>query len=257
VTTEKGTAKITVRGSTYIQNPVNLDDMILTTDGVVRDVNVHASVIQTPGCIYVSRERTGQIENIKFLLTTVSAYSNSVGNKPFFHSEGGSSVTPVTIKSCTFTELPGSLGSLTYNVLEIVGGNMMVIGCTFSDMTMNPSMGGDSAVVVVLEATVTLKNTVFSGIQLETSAAILGSPTSECEWGSFSVIILRDAISIIKDTLISDTYAGVSVHGGTAVIDETNFNSVGTQRNSKYPSVERHLTCGMLLIMCIRNKFLQ
>jgi hypothetical protein len=222
-----------------------LDDIILTSNGVIREVNVHSAVIQTPGYIYTTKSKMGEIDGVKFVLALVSSYSNGVGNKPFFYSEGGSNISPVMIKSSTFTIVPGSIGSLTYNVLEITSGSITIIGCTFSDMKMNPTIMGDNAVMVVKGASLTLQNTVFSSIQLDTNAAILGSASSECEWGSYSMIILRDAITLIKETMISNTYAGVSVYGGTAVVEGTNFTSVGSQGNTKYPSVERHLRCGM------------
>jgi hypothetical protein len=125
--------------------------------------------------------------------------------------------------------------------LEVIDGTTLIVGCTFSDLKMN---GG---VIVVNNAAVTLKNTIFSNVSLEASAEILGSGKSECEWGSYSVIILNEAVTLIKDTVMSNTFAGIAVHGGTAVVETSNFTIVGTLANSKYTSVEKHLKCGIVL----------
>jgi hypothetical protein len=196
--------------------------------------------MQTPGNIYITESKVGEMENLKFIL------SPTVSSKPFFHSAGGTLEAPVTVRSCTFTTTAGSMGSLAYNVLEIAGGKTLVIGCTFSDLRVNPTLSGENTVVVARQSTLTLKNTVFSNIQLDTGASILGSTGSQCEWGLYSVVVLHDAITLIKDVMVSNTFAGVAVHGGTVVVEGTNFTAVGSEGSVKYPSVERHMQCGML-----------
>jgi hypothetical protein len=180
---------------------------------------------------------------------STSTYSNSLTNsiKPFFHSEGGSAEKPVTLKDTTFTTTSDSLGSLSYSVVEIIDGAISIIGCTFSDLKMNPAAieSGNNGVLFAAGASVTLRNTVFRNISLETSASILGSGNSECEWGLYSVIVLREALTLIKDTVMLNTFAGISVHGGTASLEGTDFSGVGSKESSKYPSVERHLQCGI------------
>jgi hypothetical protein len=183
---------------------------------------------------------SGEVDNIKFVLTP-----SAMINKPFIHSEGGSVEVPVTVRSNTFTVVSGSLGSLSYSILEVVDGTTLIIGCTFSDFKMNPV--ADNGVIVVKNAAMTMKNSIFSNVSLETNAEILGSGKSECEWGTYSVIVLNEAVTLIKDTVMSNTFSGIVVHGGTVAVEGTNFTVVGTQGNSKYPSVERHLRCGLLL----------
>jgi hypothetical protein len=243
---EKSTATVIVKGRTDLMNPVKLDDIVIMSDGVVREVHVYQSsaTVQTPGCIYVTKSKVGEIESVKFVLSPTAATAQS-NSEPFFHSEGGVAETPVTLRTCSFTTTSGSVGSLTYSVIEVVDGWTLIIGCTFSDLKMNPMLTSDTAVVSVKDASITLKNSVLSNIQLDTSAAVLGGASSQCEWGSYSVIVLRETVSSIKDVIVSNTYAGVVVHGGTAVIEGTSFTSVGTETNVKYPSVERHVRCGM------------
>jgi hypothetical protein len=236
---DKGVAKVSVRGRTDLLNGVKLDDIILTTDGLVREVYVQSSNVQTPGYLYITELKVGEVENIKFVLPS------SVSIKSFFHSVGGTQEAPVTLRSCTFTTTAGSAGSLSYNVIEIAGGRMLIIGCTFSDLRMNPTTTGENTVIVAKQATVTLKNSVFTNIQLDIGASIVGSAGSQCEWGLYSVVVLHDAFSMIKDVMVSNTFAGVMVHGGTAVFEGTNFTAVGSEGNVKYPSVERHVQCGM------------
>jgi hypothetical protein len=243
---DKITARINVRGRADLINPVKLDDIILASDGVIREVQVHPSstAAQAPGYIYVTKMKVAEIESVKFILsaTAIGAQSNS---KAFFHSEGGVAETPVTLKTCTFTTTSGSVGSISYSVIEVVDGLTLIIGCTFSDVKMTPALGSDIAVVSVKGASITLRNSVLSNIQLDTNAVVLGGAASQCEWGSHSVITLREAVSLIKDVMVLNTYAGVVIHGGTAVVEGTNFTSVGTETGEKYPSVERHLRCGM------------
>jgi hypothetical protein len=210
------------------------------SEEVVSEVNIHSAIIQTPGYIYISELNVGEINSIKLLLNPISTQ-----NKPFIYSKGGSSNTPVTLKSSTFTTISGSLGSLSYNILEIAGGNVVIIGCTFSSMRMNPMSGDNNGVIVVKDASITLKSTAFNDIQLDSNAAILGSGNSECEWGLYSVIILRNSISLMENIIMSNTYAGVAVHGGTVAVESSSFITVGSRGNEKYPSVERHLRCGM------------
>jgi hypothetical protein len=246
-------ARIIVRGRAELLNSVRLDGIILTTDGIVREINVGSTgIIQTPGYIHVSKSKSGEVDGVKFILTPSTSYSTNqqVTNKPFIYSEGGSAQTPVVIRSSTFTVVAGSLGSLSYNILEVVDGTILIVGCTFSDMTMNP-VGVDDGVIVVKNAAVTLKNSIFSNISLDTNADMLGRGKSECEWGCYSVMVVNEAVSLVKDTVFSNTFASIFVHGGTAVVEGSSFTAAGTQPNSKYPSVERHLKCGMLYIIYI------
>jgi hypothetical protein len=236
---DKGIAKISVKGRTDVLNPVKLDNIIMTTDGVVREVYVQSASLQTPGQLYITESKVGEVENIKFVLSPL------VSSKPFFHSVGGTIEAPVTLRSCTFTTTAGSAGSLGYSVLEIAGGTALIIGCTFSDLKMNPTLTSDNTVVIVKKANITLKNSVFANIQLDTGASILGSAGSQCEWGLYSVVVLHEAVTLIKDVMVSNTFAGVTVHGGTAMVEGTNFTVVGSDGSFNYPSVERHMQCGM------------
>jgi hypothetical protein len=220
---------------------MRLDDIILK--GVIREVYVHSLNIQNPGYIYITKSKMGEIIGIKFVLAVTMGLVTE--NKPFLHSEGGTSVAPVILNNCTFTTTSGSVGSLSYNILEVVSGSILIVGCTFSDLKINPPSSNDGGVIVVKDASITLKNSQFINIELDSSAAVLGSANTECEWGSYSLIILQNAITVLKDTVISNTFAGVSVQGGIASIEGTNFTSVGSERNMKYPSVERHMRCGM------------
>jgi hypothetical protein len=216
-----------------------LDDIILTTDGVVREVYIQSSSVQTPGQLYITELKVGEVENIKFVLSPLAS------SKPFFHSVGGTPEAPVTLRSCTFTTTAGSAKSLGYSVLQIAGGKMLIVGCTFSDLMMNPTLTSENTVVVAKQTTLTVKNSVFTNIQLDTGASILGSARSQCEWGSYSVVVLHDAVTLIKDVMVSNTFAGVAVYGGTAVLEGTNFTAVGSEGSVKYPSIERHMHCGM------------
>jgi hypothetical protein len=222
---------------------VKLDDIVLTGDEIIREVNVQSTQIQTPGYIYITKSQVSEINNIKFIINPDTSHTQI--NKPFIHTEGGLITTPVTLKSSTFTGISGSLGSISFNVIEIVSGSTMIIGCTFSDLRMNSGIYGDSGVLAVKYASVTVMNTLFKNIKLSTDAVILGSRDSECEWGLFSVIILRESVGMMKDTMMMNTYGGVIVHGGTANLEGMTFTKVGNEENSKYTSVERHLKCGM------------
>jgi hypothetical protein len=218
---------------------VKLDDIILTTDGVVREVYIQSSAVQTPGQLYITESKVGEVENIKFVLAPLAS------SRPFIHSVGGTQDTPVTLRSCTFTSTAGSAGSLSYSVLEIAGGKALIVGCTFSDLKMNPTLTSENTIVIVKQATITLKNSVFANIQLDTSASIMGSAESQCESGLYSVIVLHEAMTLIKDVMVSNTFAGVTAHGGTVVIEGTNFTAVGSLGSVKYPSIEKHVQCGM------------
>jgi hypothetical protein len=239
---DKSTKKIIIRSRADVLNPIRLDNVVLMSDGFLREVSIISVIMQTPGYVYISESNMGEIDNIKFLLNPISTQ-----NKPFIYSEGGSNNAPVTLKSSTFTTSSGSLVSLSYNVLEVAGGSIVVIGCTFASLKINPVISGENGVVVVKDSSIILRSTVLDDIQLEPNAAILGSGNSECEWGLHSVIILRNSISHLMDILMSNTYAGVVVHGGTADVEGSNFTSVGSRGNTKYSSVERHLRGGMEL----------
>jgi hypothetical protein len=236
-----------VKNRADILNSVKLDDIILTTDGIVREVNVHFTVIQTPGYIHISKSKVGEIENIKFFLNPISIYTNGqiTQQNRFFYSEGGTNDVPVTLKSCIFTMTSGSLGSLSYTILEVGGGSTIIMGCTFSSLKMNPAVVSDTSIVIVRNASITLESTAFTDIQIDTNALISGSGKSECEWGLYSALILNESITLIKDMIMTNTYAGIAIHGGTAIVERTDFVKVGSQGNAKYPSVERHLKCGM------------
>jgi hypothetical protein len=247
---EWGGASIIVRGRAELSNGMKLDDITLTTDGVIREIYVDSKVIQTVGYIYVTKSKVGEISNVKFMLsptTTMHVNGLASSEKPFIHSEGGSGTTPVMLKSVTFTVLSGSAGLLPYSIIEISDGAAWIVGCTFSDMRMSSAVE-NAGVMVAKDASVSVRNSVFSNISVGS-----GSANSECEWGSHSVVVLHNAVALIKDTMMSNTYAGISVHGGTAVVEGVNFNVVGWEGSLKYPSVERHLRCGMFFFIFLNR----
>jgi hypothetical protein len=213
-------------------------------------VSAKSSLTEETSGIYITKSKGGEISDIKFVLSPSAA---SASKQPFIHSEGGSMETPITIRSSEFTITSGSLGSLSYNIIEIVDGATLIVGCTFSDLKMNPAVANTNGVIVVKNAGITLRNSIFTNISLETNAAVLGDGggRSECEWGSYSVIELDEAVTSIKDVVMSNTYAGIRVHGGTAVVEGSNFTEVGKQGKLNYPSVERHLRCGLFIYLCI------
>jgi hypothetical protein len=119
---DSGRASIIVRGRAELSNGMKLDGITLTTDGVFREIYVLSKAIETAGYIYVTKSKVGEMSNVKFILTpTATVHTNSPMSveKPFIYSEGGSSITPVMLKSITFTALSGSVGSLAYNIIEI------------------------------------------------------------------------------------------------------------------------------------------
>jgi hypothetical protein len=232
-------AKIKVKGRAELKNPVKMDGIALTGEDVVRDVNVYSTNIQTPGYLYFTRSGVGKIESVRFVLGV------SISNKPFIHSEGGSSATPVALSACTFTSVAGVLGSLAYSVVVVDGGAMAVVGCTFIDMAIDPRGNKNNAVVMsVSDAAVLIRNSAFTNIQLDSSASSLGRAETECVWGTYSLLVFSRSTTQVKDTLLSSTLAGMAIHGGSAVVEGTNFARVGVE-STKYPSVERHVRCGM------------
>jgi hypothetical protein len=90
-----------------------------------------------------------------------------------------------------------------------------------------------------------MKNIIISNLKVDETIPGYGILESECDWGRFSVVLLNGSISLMKDTMISNTFAGVAVYGGTFVVENTNFVEVGSRGSVKYPSVERHIRCGM------------
>jgi hypothetical protein len=242
----KGDMTILIEGRADLSNAVKLDDIVLRGDGpegTTRDVYVHqTATVQTPGYIYITKLKVTEIENVKFILSGTKSYWNGVV-KPLIHTEGGSSERPVTLKNDTFTMVSGSTGSLLCSVIEIDDGTIVIMGCTFSDMRMN--LASNSVVIGVSKASVVLSGTEFRNIELDGDSGVVGSQTSECEWGLHSVVVLNEAVTTIKDTVMRNTYGGIIINGGSADVENTLFDMVGRGENPKYPSAERHLKCGM------------
>jgi hypothetical protein len=248
----KGVGVLLLCGRADLTDTVRMDDVKMMSDGIVRDVNVNLlKELRTPGYLYITKLNVSEIENIKFMLNS-GGMNNS--KKPFIHSEGGSRTIPVSLKSCTFTVGPNSSSSLIeYTVIEVTDGVISIVGCTFTDITLNPVLLEEAkqlevSVVMVLNAQATIRNSVFTTIQLDVNVELLETTTktSVCEWGLYSVIVFRNSLILMKETTLLNTYSGVAVHGGSLLIDEVNFVDVGTITNKKYP-VERRLKCGMCL----------
>jgi hypothetical protein len=241
----KGDMTILIKGRADLSNPVKLDDIVLKGDdseGTTRDIYVHqTTTIQTPGYMYITKMKVTEIENVKFILSGTKSLSNGAV-KPLIHTEGGSNERPVTLKNNTFTMVSGSTGSLLCSVIEVNGGKIEIMGCTFSDMRINAE--SNSVVIGVSKASVLLNGTELRNIELDGDSGVVGS-TSECEWGLYSVIVLNEAVITIKDTVLRNTYAGIIINGGSADVEDTLFDMVGRDGSSKYPSAERHLKCGI------------
>jgi hypothetical protein len=229
---------------------VNISGIILESDGNLRDVFVHVTNIQTPGYLFVEVTKITEINNLKFILSSSISNKQMKGNseKPFFHSEGGSTTSPIKLVGCTFTCVSGTFTSFTYTLMEITNGVMVVINCMFIDMTVDTEgIINNAGVISVADASIIIKNSTFSNLQLDKNVMIYSSINTECTWGAFSVMVFNKSVVNMKDVLISNTYAGIAVHGGTTVLDNTNFTGVGSQLNVRYPSVERHIRCGMIV----------
>jgi hypothetical protein len=250
----KGVATLFVCGRTDLSDTVKMDSVKMTSDGVVHDVNVNfLKKFVTPGYLYITKTGVGEIENMKFILNAASmSNNNNNNNKPFIHSEGGSTMIPVSLKSCTFTTASNSSSfSIAFTVVEVKDGVITIVGCTFTDMMFNPAVLREIeqlevSVLMIANAQATIRNSVFTTIQLDVNAELLEATTKStvCEWGLYSVIVLHNSLILMKEITMTNTYSGVIVHGGSLLVDEVNFFNVGAITNKKYP-VERRLRCGM------------
>jgi hypothetical protein len=183
-------------------------------------------------------------------MTSNSGLLTQNSYKSLIYSSGGSNLVPVTISGCTFTS---SSASLVSTIIEIVGGYAVINGCTFVDMTLDPrGRLNDISIISITDGSASIRSTAFSNLKVDTSGVTFESMESECSWGEYSVISSRRSISVLKDSLISNTFAGVSVHDGSFIVETTNFVDVGSHGSLKYPSTERHIRCGMCNIYVFR-----
>jgi hypothetical protein len=135
-----------------------------------------------------------------------------------------------------------------YTLIEITSGVIVLLGCTFTDMTIDgQSVINNAGVISIIDASITIKNSSFLNLQVDINTVTYNNIDEECKWGMLSVIVLNESVVLMKDVLISNTYAGVAIHGGTMAVDNTNFKIVGGEGSVKYPSIERHIRCGMYI----------